>query len=55
LAIEDASDEVTFAAPAVQRQTVSNGDREGLRLDQQTLLCCRDGANAEFSLTFAAP
>jgi hypothetical protein len=55
LGIEDASDEVTLAAPAVQRQTISNGDREGLRLDQQTLLCCRDGANAEFSLTFAAP
>jgi hypothetical protein len=55
LGIEDASDEVTLAAPAVQRQTISNGDREGLRLDQQTLLCCRDGSNAEFSLTFAAP
>jgi hypothetical protein len=24
-----------------------------LRLDQQTLLCCRDGANAEFSIAFA--
>lgn len=55
LQIQDASDRATFAAPAVQRQTISNGDREGLRLDQQTLLCCRDGANAEFSLTFAAP
>jgi hypothetical protein len=55
LQIQDATDRATFAAPAVQRQTISNGDREGLRLDQQTLLCCRDGANAEFSLTFAAP
>jgi metal-dependent HD superfamily phosphatase/phosphodiesterase len=47
-------DQVTFAAPAVQRMTISNGDREGLRIDQQTLLCCRDGANAEFSITFAS-
>jgi hypothetical protein len=49
----DSADEVSFSAPAVQRQTISNGDREGLRIDQQTLLCCRDGANAEFSIEFA--
>lgn len=53
--IEDATDSITFAAPAVQRMTIANGDREGLRLDTQTLQCCRDGANAEFSITFAAP
>lgn len=55
LQFEDAADSITFAAPAVQRMTISNGDREGLRLDTQTLQCCRDGANAEFSITFAAP
>ena len=53
--IEDASDRITFAAPAVQRMTIANGDREGLRLDTQTLQCCRDGANAEFSITFDEP
>jgi hypothetical protein len=52
---DNIADQVTFAAPAVQRMTISNGDREGLRIDQQTLQCCRDGANAEFSLTFASP
>ena len=51
-ALIDAQDTVTFAAPAVQKQTVSNADREGLRVDTQTLLCCRDGANAEFSVVF---
>jgi hypothetical protein len=55
LAFENTTDEITFAAPAVQRMTISNGDREGLRLDTQTLQCCRDGANAEFSITFGAP
>jgi hypothetical protein len=50
----DGADEVTFAAPAVQKITVGNGDRNGLRLDPQTLLCCRDGANAEFSIAFGA-
>ena len=55
LAFEDAADSITLAAPAVQRMTISNGDREGLRLDTQTLQCCRDGANAEFLITFAAP
>jgi hypothetical protein len=55
LQFEDAADSITFAAPAVQRMTISNGEREGLRLDTQTLQCCRDGANAEFSITFAAP
>jgi hypothetical protein len=43
---------VQFEALAAQRQTISNGDREGLRIDQQTLLCCRDGNNAEFSIQF---
>lgn len=52
-ALIDAQDTVTFAAPAVQKQTVSNADREGLRVDTQTLLCCRDGANAEFSVAFS--
>jgi hypothetical protein len=49
---DDVTEQVQFAAPAAQRQTISNGDREGLRLDQQTLLCCRDGNNAEFSIQF---
>jgi hypothetical protein len=35
--------------------TIANGDRDGIRTDNQTLQCCRDGANAEFSITFAAP
>jgi hypothetical protein len=55
LAIGDANDEVSFSAPAVQRQTISNGDREGLRLDQQTLLCCRSGASPEFAIEFDSP
>lgn len=55
LAFESTTDEITFAAPAVQRMTIANGDREGLRLDTQTLQCCRDGVNAEFSITFGAP
>jgi len=54
-AFQNATDRVTLAAPAVQRMTISNGDREGIRLDQQTLQCCRSGADAEFSLTFGAP
>lgn len=54
LSMENATDNVTFAAPAVQRMTVANADREGLRIDTQTLQCCRDGSNAEFSITFAA-
>jgi hypothetical protein len=52
---ENATDRVTIAAPAVQRMTIANGDRDGIRTDNQTLQCCRDGANAEFSITFAAP
>jgi hypothetical protein len=52
--MNDSADEIIFSAPAVQRQTISNGDREGLRLDQQTLLCCRDGANPEFAIEFAS-
>jgi hypothetical protein len=55
LSIEGSDDKVNIEAPAVQRQTISNGDREGLRLDQQTLLCCRDGANAEFLIQFDVP
>jgi hypothetical protein len=51
----DSTDKVTFAAPAVQKTTIGNGDRNGLRLDTQTLLCCRDGANPEFSIVFGAP
>lgn len=51
-ALIDAQDTVRFLAPAVQKQTVSNADREGLRVDTQTLLCCRDGANAEFTIEF---
>jgi hypothetical protein len=52
--MNDSADEIIFSAPAVQRQTISNGDREGLRLDQQTLLCCRDGANPEFAIEFTS-
>jgi hypothetical protein len=52
---QNATDRVTIAAPAVQRMTIANGDRDGIRTDNQTLQCCRDGANAEFSITFAAP
>jgi hypothetical protein len=52
--IENATDNVAIAAPAVQRMTVTNGDREGLRVDSQTLQCCRSGTDAEFSITFAA-
>ena len=52
--MNDSADEIIFSAPAVQRQTISNGDREGLRIDQQTLLCCRDGANPEFAIEFAS-
>jgi hypothetical protein len=55
LAFQDAADKITIAAPAVQRMTVANGDREGLRLDTQTLQCCRSGTSAEFSIVFAAP
>jgi hypothetical protein len=52
---QNATDRVTIAAPAVQRMTIANGDRDGIRTDNQTLQCCRDGSNAEFSITFAAP
>jgi hypothetical protein len=52
---QNATDRVTIAAPAVQRMTITNGDRDGIRTDNQTLQCCRDGSNAEFSITFAAP
>lgn len=55
LQFEDTTDRVVLAAPAVQRMTVANGDREGLRLDTQTLQCCRSGTNAEFSIAFSAP
>lgn len=54
VSFEDAADNVTIAAPAVQRMTVANADREGLRVDTQTLQCCRSGSDAEFSITFAA-
>jgi hypothetical protein len=54
LNVENATDNVAFAAPAVQRMTVANADREGLRVDTQTLQCCRSGSDAELSITFAA-
>jgi hypothetical protein len=54
LSLENAADNVAFAAPAVQIQTAANGDREGLRVDSQTLQCCRSGSDAEFSITFSA-
>jgi len=45
---------VTFAAPAVQKTSVSNADRNGLRVDTQTLMCVRSGTDPEFTITFAA-
>lgn len=54
LDLEDAADVVTFAAPAVQKTSVSNADRNGLRVDTQTLMCVRSGTDPEFTITFAA-
>ena len=52
VSISDAEDTVRFIAPAVQKTSVSNADRNGLRVDTQTLMCVRSGADAEFKIEF---
>jgi hypothetical protein len=52
---ENATDNFAINAPAVQRTSIANGDRNGLRLDTQVLACRRDGTNAEFNIVFSAP
>ena len=54
LDLEDAADVVSFAAPAVQKTSISNADRNGLRVDTQTLMCVRSGTDPEFTITFTS-
>jgi hypothetical protein len=55
IASQTATDKVTITAPAVQRKTISQGDREGVVIDNQTLECCKTGTSALFTITIAAP
>lgn len=49
------TDSITFGSLAAQRMTVGDADREGLRVDSQTLQCCRTGSNPELSILFDGP
>ena len=52
LTIADAADTVRFISPAVQKTSISNADRNGLRVDTQTLMCVRSGTDPEFQIEF---
>lgn len=56
LAVDDGTDEITFAAPKLQRNNIQEGDREGVQVDQMTFQCNKSAAagDDEFTIDFAA-
>jgi hypothetical protein len=55
LSSQTATDKVTITAPAVQKLTIAQGDREGVVIDNQTLECRKTGTSPLFTITIAAP
>jgi hypothetical protein len=54
IALADAEDTITFAAPRAQITNLQEGDREGLLIDTKTFQMNGNTGDDEFSITFAA-